>query len=153
MLSAFRDNAEKVAAAIAECRRLGIEVRPPDVHRSGLGFTVEGDSIRFGLLAVKNVGQGAIESIIAARESGGAFRSLTDFCSRDRPAAGQPQGARVARARSARSTRSGTRRRSCSASTTRWPPARPRSATGSRGQTSLFDMGGDDAASSSDRSR
>ena len=82
VLTAFRDNAEKVAAAVVECRRLGIEVRPPDVHRSGLGFTVEGDSIRFGLLAVKNVGEGAIESIIAARESGGEFRSLTDFCSR-----------------------------------------------------------------------
>ena len=82
VLSAFRDNAEKVAAAVAECRRLGIEVRPPDVHRSGLGFTVEGDAIRFGLLAVKNVGEGAIQSIVDAREADGEFRSLTDFCSR-----------------------------------------------------------------------
>jgi DNA polymerase-3 subunit alpha len=82
VLTAFRDNAEKVAAAIAECRRLGIEVLPPDVHRSHLEFTVEGEGIRFGLLAVKNVGEGAIESIIAARDAGGPFRSLTDFCSR-----------------------------------------------------------------------
>jgi DNA polymerase III subunit alpha len=82
VLTAFRDNAEKVAAAIAECRRLGIEVRTPDVHRSGLGFTVEGDAIRFGLLAVKNIGEGAIQSIIDAREADGEFRSLTDFCSR-----------------------------------------------------------------------
>jgi DNA polymerase-3 subunit alpha len=82
VLTAFRANEEKVAAAVAECRRMGIEVRPPDVHRSHLEFTVEGDAIRFGLLAVKNVGQGAIESIIAARESGGDFRSLTDFCTR-----------------------------------------------------------------------
>jgi DNA polymerase III subunit alpha len=82
VLTAFRDKEEKVAAAVAECRRLGIEVLPPDVHKSGLEFTVEGPAIRFGLLAVKNVGQGAIESIIAAREEGGAFRSLGDFCSR-----------------------------------------------------------------------
>ncbi len=82
VLSAFRDNAEKVAAAVAECRRLGIDVRPPDVHRSHLGFTVEGDAIRFGLLAVKNVGEGAIQSIIDAREADGEFRSLTDLCSR-----------------------------------------------------------------------
>src|SRR4051812_11082052 len=82
VLTAFRDTAEKVAAAIAECRRLGIEVRTPDVHRSGLGFTVEGDAIRFGLLAVKNVGEGAIQSIIDARDAGGEFRSLTDFCTR-----------------------------------------------------------------------
>jgi hypothetical protein len=61
---------------------MGIEVRPPDVHRSHLEFTVEGDAIRFGLLAVKNVGQGAIESILAARAEGGDFRSLTDFCTR-----------------------------------------------------------------------
>ncbi|MEO5884549.1 MAG: DNA polymerase III subunit alpha [Candidatus Limnocylindrales bacterium] len=82
VLTAFRANEEKVAAAVAECRRMAIEVRPPDVHSSHLEFTVEGDAIRFGLLAVKNVGQGAIESIIAAREEGGTFRSLTDFCTR-----------------------------------------------------------------------
>jgi hypothetical protein len=61
---------------------MGIEVLPPDVHRSDVEFTVEGQAIRFGLLAVKNVGQGAIESIIAAREEAGPFRSLADFCSR-----------------------------------------------------------------------
>ncbi len=82
VLTAFRANEEKVAAAVAECRRMGIEVLPPDVHHSHLEFTVEGDAIRFGLLAVKNVGQGAIESIIAARAEGGTFRSLTDFCTR-----------------------------------------------------------------------
>src|SRR4029079_6886329 len=82
VLTAFRANEEKVAAAVAECRRMGIEVRPPDVHASHLEFTVEGDALRLGLLAVKNVGQGAIESIIAAREEGGDFRSLTDFCTR-----------------------------------------------------------------------
>ncbi|TAL08887.1 MAG: DNA polymerase III subunit alpha, partial [Chloroflexota bacterium] len=82
VLSAFRSSEDKVAAAVAECRRLGIEVRPPDVHASQLEFTVEGDAIRFGLLAVKNVGQGAIESIIATRDADGPFRSLTDFCTR-----------------------------------------------------------------------
>ena len=82
VLTAFRSNEEKVAAAIAECRRMGIEVLPPDVHSSGVEFTVEGQAIRFGLLAVKNVGQGAIESIIAARAEGGPFRSLRDFCER-----------------------------------------------------------------------
>ena len=82
VLTASRDNAEKVAAAVAECRRLGIAVLQPDVHASHLEFTVEGPAIRFGLLAVKNVGQGAIESIIAAREGEGPFRSFADFCNR-----------------------------------------------------------------------
>ena len=82
VLTAVRDSSERVAAAVAECRRLGIEVRPPDVHKSGVHFTVEGDAIRFGLLAVKNVGQGAIESIVATREADGDFRSLADFSTR-----------------------------------------------------------------------
>jgi DNA polymerase-3 subunit alpha len=81
VLTAFRDNTDKVAAAIAECRRLGITVHPPDVMASGLHFTVEGEAIRFGLLAIKNVGEGAIESIIAARADG-PFRSLADLCAR-----------------------------------------------------------------------
>src|ERR1019366_5878802 len=82
VLTAFRDNGEKVSAAVAECRRMGILVLPPDGHASHLEFTVEGQAIRFGLLAVKNVGQGAIESIIAAREADGPFRSFADFCNR-----------------------------------------------------------------------
>ena len=82
VLTAFRSNEEKVAAAIAECRRMGIEIKLPDVHHSDVQFTVEGPAIRFGLLAVKNVGQSAIESIVAARKNGGPFKSLTDLCSR-----------------------------------------------------------------------
>jgi DNA polymerase-3 subunit alpha len=82
VLTAFRSNEEKVAAAIAECRRIGIEIKLPDIHHSDVEFTVEGPAIRFGLLAVKNVGQSAIESIVAARKGGGPFRSLTDLCSR-----------------------------------------------------------------------
>src|SRR5689334_10359055 len=82
VLSAFRDNEEKVAAAVAECRRLGIEVRPPDVGRSQLEFTVEDEAIRFGLLAVKNVGELAVRNIVDQREADGPFRSLTDFCTR-----------------------------------------------------------------------
>src|SRR5690349_13699602 len=82
VLTAFRSNEEKVAAAVAECRRMGIDVLPPDVHQSDVEFTVEGPAIRFGLLAVKNVGQSAIESIVEARREGGPFKSLTDLCSR-----------------------------------------------------------------------
>ena len=74
----------------------GIEVRPPDVHAPGLDFTVEGDAIRFGLLAIKNVGQGAIESIVAARAEGGRVRSLRRLLLADRPAPRQPARARVA---------------------------------------------------------
>src|SRR2546428_1690654 len=77
VLNGFRERAEKVAAVVAECRRLGIPVRPPDVQRSQALFTVESDAagapeaIRFGLTAIKNVGEGAIEAIVAAREGRG----------------------------------------------------------------------------------
>jgi DNA polymerase-3 subunit alpha len=91
VLNGFRERAEKVAAVIAECRRLGIEVRPPDVQKSHALFTVETDAagapeaIRFGLAAIKNVGEGAIDAIVAVRDAGeepGPFASLDDFCRR-----------------------------------------------------------------------
>ncbi|MCC6619025.1 MAG: hypothetical protein IT341_08310, partial [Chloroflexi bacterium] len=87
----FSGRSEKVAAVIAECRRLGIEVRLPDVQRSHAPFTVETDAngapeaIRFGLAAIKNVGEGAIEAITSVRDGGdepGPFRSLHDLCRR-----------------------------------------------------------------------
>ena len=82
VLNAFRNKEDKVATAIAECRRLGIAILPPDVERSQLDFEPEGGAIRFGLLAVKNVGAGAAESIVAARTRDGDFSSLQDLCER-----------------------------------------------------------------------
>jgi DNA polymerase-3 subunit alpha len=82
VLNAFRNKEDKVASAIAECRRLGIEILPPDVERSQLDFEPEGKAIRFGLLAIKNVGAGAVESIVNARTTGGDFSSLQDLCER-----------------------------------------------------------------------
>ena len=79
---------EKVASAIAECRRLGITVLPPDINRSQASFSIEKDgkgnasAIRFGLTAIKNVGLGAIEPIIAERNKGGDFKSIEDLCHR-----------------------------------------------------------------------
>ena len=82
VLSSDMGNSERVAIAIAECRRMGIPVRPPDVNVSRFDFVVSGPEIRFGLGAVKNVGEGAIDNIVAAREAGGPFRSLEDLCGR-----------------------------------------------------------------------
>ncbi|HUZ77353.1 MAG TPA: DNA polymerase III subunit alpha [Chloroflexota bacterium] len=91
VLSAQQGNAEKVAAAVAECRRMEVQVLPPDVNESDLDFTIvpskaagEGRShaIRFGLAAVKNVGRGAAEAIIHARNEKGPFTSLDELCNR-----------------------------------------------------------------------
>ncbi|MBI3976380.1 MAG: DNA polymerase III subunit alpha, partial [Armatimonadetes bacterium] len=72
----------KVALAVAEARRMGIDVRPPDVNASAENFAVEETAIRFGLGAVKHVGLGAVEEIIRARTEGGPFPSLVDLCRR-----------------------------------------------------------------------
>lgn len=82
LITSIMNNPDKVPLYIEECRRMGIEILPPDVNESNMDFTVVGDKIRFGLAAVKNVGKGAIESIIQARETGGKFTSLSDFCMR-----------------------------------------------------------------------
>ncbi len=82
LLTSIRDNAGKVSAYIEECRRLGIEVLPPDVNESRESFSVVENKIRFGLAAVKNVGLGAVESIIRAREQDGPFNDYADFCRR-----------------------------------------------------------------------
>src|SRR5690606_32905560 len=81
LLSSVVANSDKVPGYIEECRRLGIEVLPPDVNECQVSFTPLAGRIRFGLAAVKNVGLGAIESIINARREG-PFRSLEDFCER-----------------------------------------------------------------------
>ena len=82
LLTSEAGNTDKVVKYINECREMGIRVLPPDVNQSDLHFTPAGDAIRFGLGAVKNVGQGAVEAIVAAREEGGAFASVYQFCER-----------------------------------------------------------------------
>ena len=72
---------EKISNIVAECRRMEIPILPPDINASDMEFSVEGDSIRFGLSAVKNVGEAAIESILAARVEHKTFTSFYDFLS------------------------------------------------------------------------
>ena len=142
VLTAFRDNTEQGGRGdrrVPAPGHRGAAARRPAL--SGLDFTVEGDAIRFGLLAVKNVGEGAIESIIAAREAGGAV-----------PLAGRPlRPGRPAPRQQARAGVAGQGRRA----RPRWAipaqlldglddamaAARPSSATGVTGQASLFDAG------------
>ncbi|HEV2281926.1 MAG TPA: DNA polymerase III subunit alpha [bacterium] len=98
LLSSDVGNMDKVAQAVAECARMDLQVLPPDVNESAASFTTDGKVIRFGLTAVRNVGVGAIDVVIAAREAGvdvkvagesaarrsagGPFASLADFCGR-----------------------------------------------------------------------
>ena len=77
-----QDSGPKIAGYIGECKEMKISVLPPDVNHSQDHFSVEGDSIRFGLGAIKNVGRGLNRSIVAKRTEGGPFRSLEDLIQR-----------------------------------------------------------------------
>lgn len=82
LLTVERKNSDKVAEYIRDARAMGIPVLPPDINKSGFDFRVVGEEILFGLSAVKNVGEGAVEAILAERERRGPFKSLADFLKR-----------------------------------------------------------------------
>jgi DNA polymerase-3 subunit alpha len=82
LVSSVMNTKDKVPFYVNQCHEMGIEVLPPDVNTSDVEFTVVEGKIRFGMNAVKGVGVGAIEAIIAAREEGGQFTSIYDFCAR-----------------------------------------------------------------------
>ena len=82
LMTSVLDSATKISGYIAECKELGIPVLPPDINHSEDHFTVEGDAIRFGLGAVKNVGIGLIRTMAERRSQGGPFKSLEDFLER-----------------------------------------------------------------------
>ena len=82
LLTSVLGSQDKVAEYIAECKRAGISLLPPDVNESGTAFTVSGENIRFGLAALKGVGAGFADALLAERERGGPFRSFPEFCSR-----------------------------------------------------------------------
>ncbi len=87
LLSAEKNDTGKVAFYVADCRSMGLDVLPPDVNTSGWDFTIEdrkekAPAIRFGLGAIKNVGQGPVDLILEAVKSGGPFKNLNDFIQR-----------------------------------------------------------------------
>ena len=82
LLTSVLDNSTKVAEYIAECRSMGIQLLPPDVNESGADFTVAGENIRFGLVAIKGIGRGFIDALMAERAENGPFTALDEFCRR-----------------------------------------------------------------------
>jgi DNA polymerase-3 subunit alpha len=82
LLTSETGNTAKVVKYINECREMGIRILPPDINHSEWSFTPDGEAIRFGLGAVKNLGQGAVEAIGKSREAEGKFKSIYEFCER-----------------------------------------------------------------------
>ena len=107
LLTSEMGDTDKIVKYIDECRAMGIRVQPPDVNTSGVRFSVAGDTVRFGLAAIKNVGEAAMESILKTRAEDGAVRGAGRLLRARRPAPGQPARDREPRSRRARSTRSG----------------------------------------------
>lgn len=81
-LSSVLDNTDKVIEYIGECQKMGLKVLGPDVNKSESGFIWDGEGVRFGLLAVKNLGRGIIRDIINERQMNGKYKGFTDFCKR-----------------------------------------------------------------------
>jgi len=82
LLSSVSGEQDKVQGYIAECKAMNIDILPPDVNVSGHDFTADGQSIRFGMSGIKNVGEAALQEIVSKREQGGIYTSLQDFISR-----------------------------------------------------------------------
>lgn len=82
LLTSVKNHKDNKPIYLNECRRLGIPVLPPDVNSSDVDFTPDGEQIRFGLSAVRGVGEGVVEQITAARRAGGPFEDFRDFCDR-----------------------------------------------------------------------
>lgn len=82
LLTSLMDTKDRMGGYVEECRKLHVEVLPPDVNESDADFKVVGESLRFGLAAIKHVGRPAAEAIIAERQEGGPYQSIYDLCAR-----------------------------------------------------------------------
>jgi DNA polymerase-3 subunit alpha len=82
LLSSVMGTNEKIGSYIETCRQMGIAILPPDINASQSSFSVDDNGIRFGLAAVKNVGENAIQNMVAARDANGKFESLVDLCTK-----------------------------------------------------------------------
>jgi DNA polymerase III subunit alpha len=146
LISSVMSTKDKVPFFVNRCDEMGIEVLPPDVNSSDHGFVVAGNCIRFGLDAVKNVGHSAVQAIIDAREEGGEFTSLWDFCERvDSRAVNKRAIECLVKCGALDST--GASRRGMLEALPRAASAGQKSQEDSRlGQGSIFDLGGGDGA-------
>ena len=82
LMTSVMDNAAKVSGYVEECKKMGIQLLPPDINEGFKQFSVSDGKIRFALAAIKNVGRGAVDALVSEREKNGVFTSMTDFCNR-----------------------------------------------------------------------
>jgi DNA polymerase III subunit alpha len=149
VISSVMQTKDKVPFFVNRCEAMGIEVLPPDVNASDHGFVVSGNSIRFGLDAVKNVGHAAVEAIIASRERGGEFTSIWDFCERvDARATGKRAIECLVKCGALDST-GGTRKGMLEVLAQAQASGQQAQEDSRRGQGSIFDLGDDGSGAAS----
>ena len=145
VISSVMSTKDKVPFFVNRCEEMGIEVLPPDVNSSDHGFVVSGKSIRFGLDAVKNVGHQAVEAIIEARESGGPFSSIWDFCDRVDARAVNKRAVECLIKCGALDSTGGSRKGTLEVLSVAQASASKSQEDARRGQGSIFDLGGEPA--------
>ncbi|NLE74734.1 MAG: DNA polymerase III subunit alpha [Actinobacteria bacterium] len=143
LISSVMNTKDKVPFYVSVANEIGIEVMPPDVNESYMNFRVVEDRIRFGLSAVKNVGENAIGSILEAREKEGSFRDLFDFCSRVDLAAVNSKAIESLIKAGALDSTNASRRGMLEVLPQAMGFARKTQADASAGQGSIFDLLGD----------
>jgi len=149
VISSVMSTKDKVPFFVNRCAEMEIEVMPPDVNSSDHGFVVSGKSIRFGLDAVKNVGHAAVEAILTARERGGPFESVWDFCERVDARAVNKRAVECLIKCGALDSTGDPRKGMLEVLGTALASASKAQEDARRGQSSIFDLGGDAAASPS----
>ena len=145
LISTVMSTKDKVPFFVNRCEEMGIEVLPPDVNVSDHGFVVSGKRIRFGLDAVKNVGYAAVQAILEARESGGEFGSLWEFCERVDSRAVNRRAVECLIKCGALDSTGATRRGMLEALTTAIAYGQKAQEDSRLGQGSIFDLGGSSA--------
>jgi DNA polymerase-3 subunit alpha len=148
VISSVMSTKDKVPFFVNRCEEMDIDVLPPDVNSSDHGFVVSGKSIRFGLDAVKNVGHAAVQAILVARERGGPFESVWDFCERVDARAVNKRAVECLIKCGALDSTGDTRRGMLEVLAPALASASKSQEDARRGQSSIFDLGGDAGESS-----
>ncbi len=146
VISSVMSTKDKVPFFVNRCEEMGIEVLPPDVNSSDHGFVVSGNSIRFGLDAVKNVGHAAVQTIIASREADGPFESIWDFCERADSRAVNKRAIECLIKCGALDSTGDSRKGMLEALTAAQSAGQKAQEDSRRGQGSIFDLGGPEQA-------
>ena len=146
LISSVMSTKDKVPFFVNRCDAMGIDVLPPDVNSSDHGFVVSGNSIRFGLDAVKNVGHQAVEMIIRSREGAGPFDSIWDFCERVDSRAVNKRAIECLVKCGALDSTGASRRGMLEVLAQAQASGQKAQEDSRRGQGSIFDLGGDDDA-------